>query len=43
LERKRLDLLESIRDAKVELLDASIVKACVDDLKALLSRGSIVE
>ncbi|MGC8834398.1 MAG: hypothetical protein ACP5R4_10125, partial [Armatimonadota bacterium] len=43
LEGKRLDLIESIRDAKVELLEASVVKAYVDDLKALLCKGSIVE
>ena len=43
LETKRVDLVESIRDAKVELLEASVVKAYVDDLKSLLSRGSIVE
>jgi hypothetical protein len=35
--------METIRDVKVELLEASIVKAYVDDLKALLSTGSIVE
>jgi site-specific DNA recombinase len=43
LERKRIDLTESIRDAKVELLDASVVKAYVYDLKTLLSKGSILE
>jgi len=43
LEDKRIDLMETIRDVKVELLEASIVKAYVDDLKALLSTGSIVE
>ena len=43
LEGKRIDLAESIRDAKVELLDASVVKAYVEDLKGLLSKGSILE
>ncbi len=43
LERKRVELAESIRDAKVELLEASVVKAYVDDLRALLIKGSIVE
>jgi site-specific DNA recombinase len=43
LEDKRIDLMETIRDVKVELLEASIVKAYVDDLKSLLSTGSIVE
>ena len=36
-------LIESIREAKVELLEASVVRAYVDNLKALLSKGSIVE
>jgi hypothetical protein len=35
--------VETVRDIKVELLEASIVKAYVDDLKALLGKGSIVE
>jgi hypothetical protein len=43
LEEKRLDLVETVRDIKVEFLEASIVKAYVDDLKALLGKGSIVE
>jgi site-specific DNA recombinase len=43
LEEKRSDLVESIREAKVDLLDASVVRAYMDDLKALLSKGSIVE
>jgi hypothetical protein len=43
LGEKRLDLVETVRDLKVELLEASIVKAYVDDLKALLGKGSIVE
>ena len=43
LEEKRLDLAESIQGAKVELLEGSVVKAYVDDLKALLCKGSIVE
>lgn len=43
LETRRLDLAESIRDSRVELLEASVVKAYVDDLKALLSQGSILE
>jgi hypothetical protein len=42
LERNRMDLVESIREAKVELLEASVVRAYVDDLKALLE-GSIME
>jgi hypothetical protein len=36
-------LVESIREAKVGLLEASVVRAYVEDLKALLSKGSIVE
>jgi site-specific DNA recombinase len=43
LEEKRIDLMESIREAKVDLLEASVVRAYVDDLKGLLSKGSIVE
>jgi hypothetical protein len=43
LEEKRSDLVESIREAKVDLLEASVVRAYIDDLKALLSKGSIVE
>jgi site-specific DNA recombinase len=43
LEEQRIDVLESIREAKMELLGASVVKAYVDDLQALLSKGSIVE
>ncbi len=43
LDEKRVDLIENIREAKVELLEASVVRAYVDDLKALLSKGSIVE
>src|SRR5215472_1837320 len=43
LEEKRSDLVESIREARVDLLEASVVRAYVDDLKALLSKGSIVE
>ena len=43
LEGRRVDLKESIRDTKVEYLDASIVKNYVNDLKALLSKGAIVE
>ena len=40
---RRGDLKENIRDFKVGLIDASIVKDYVDDLKALLNKGSIVE
>ena len=43
LEEKRSALMENIREAKVDLLEASVVRAYVDDLKALLSKGSIVE
>ena len=43
LEAKRLELVESIRDTKVELLEAPVVKAYVEDLRALLGKGSIVE
>jgi|TARA_B100000315_G_C14443373_1_gene525707 uncharacterized coiled-coil DUF342 family protein len=43
LEEKRFDLSESIRDARVDILDASLVRSYADDLKALLSKGSIVE
>jgi hypothetical protein len=37
------NLEEAIRDTRVELLDSSVVNAYVDDLKSLLSKGSIVE
>jgi hypothetical protein len=43
LEEKRVDLIEGIQEAKMELLETSVVRAYVDDLKALLSKGSIVE
>jgi site-specific DNA recombinase len=43
LEEKRVNLIESIREAKVDLLEASVVRAYVDDLKGLLSKASIVE
>jgi hypothetical protein len=43
LEEKRTDLTESIREERVDLLEVSVVRAYVDDLKALLSKGSIVE
>jgi site-specific DNA recombinase len=43
MERKRLDLTESVQGAKVGLLEAPVVKAYVSDLKGLLSKGSIVE
>jgi hypothetical protein len=43
LEQKRIDLIESIREAKMDLLEASIVRTYVDDLRALLSKGSIVK
>jgi site-specific DNA recombinase len=43
LEENRIDLMESIREAKVDLLEASVVRAYVDDLRTLLSKGSIVE
>jgi hypothetical protein len=43
LEEKRLDLMEAIRDVKGDLLEASVVTAYVNDLTALLSKGSIVE
>jgi hypothetical protein len=36
-------LMESIREAKGDLLEASVVRAYGDDLKALPSKGSIVE
>ena len=39
VEGKRIDLMESIREAKVDLLEASVVRAYVDDPKALLSKG----
>jgi hypothetical protein len=35
--------MESIREAKVDLLEASVARPYVDDLTVLLSRGSIVE
>jgi hypothetical protein len=37
-EQKRIDLMESIGEAKVDLLEASVVRAYSDDLKALLSK-----
>ena len=43
LEEKLVNLMESIREAKVDLPEASVVRAYMDDLKALLSKGSIVE
>jgi hypothetical protein len=43
LEEKRLDLMEAIRDVKGDLLETSVVTAYVNDLTALLSKGSIVE
>jgi hypothetical protein len=43
LEEKRSDLVESIREARIDLLEASVVRTYVDDLKALLRKGSIVE
>jgi len=43
LEKKRLDLAGNIRDVKVRLLKASAVKKYVDDLRALLSKGSSAE
>jgi hypothetical protein len=43
LEEKRLDLMEAIRDVKGDLLETSVVRDYVDDLKALLCKGSIVE
>ncbi len=43
LEGKRLELIESIRDTKVELPEAPVVRAYVEDLRALLGKGSIVE
>jgi hypothetical protein len=36
-------LKDVLGEAKVELLEASVARPYVDDLKALLSRGSIVE
>jgi hypothetical protein len=35
--------MESIAEAKVDLLEASIARTYMDELKALLSKGSIVE
>ena len=35
--------MEAIRDVKGDLLEASVVTAYVNDLTALLSKGSIVE
>jgi hypothetical protein len=43
LEESRIDLMESIREAEVDLLEASVVRAYVDALNTLLSKGSIVE
>lgn len=43
LEGKRNDLVESVSDTGVELLDSSVIKVYVDDLKSLLGKGSIVE
>ena len=43
LEEKRHDSMEAIRDVKGDLLEASVVTAYVNDLTALLSKGSIVE
>jgi len=43
LEERRLDLMETIQNVKLDLLKTSVVKAYVDDLSGLLSTGSIVE
>ena len=42
-ERNRRELIEGIQDAKIGMLKASAVKAYVEDLRSLLSKGSIVE
>lgn len=42
LEGKRLELLESIRDTRVELLEAPVVEAYVKGLEPLLGKGSIM-
>jgi hypothetical protein len=43
LEEKQIDLMEGIREARVEQLQASVSKAYVDDFKALLGKDAIVE
>ncbi len=43
LEMTRFEVVEQLRHAKVELLGVSAVKAYVNDIKELLSEGSIVE
>jgi hypothetical protein len=41
LEENHIDLLESIREAKVDLLETFVFRASANDFKALLSKGSI--
>ena len=43
LEEKRLAVVESLKETTVELLGVPKVRAYVDDLRELLSKGSIVE
>ena len=43
LEGKQLELVESIRDTRVELLEAPVVEAYVEGLRPLLGKGSIME
>jgi site-specific DNA recombinase len=43
LEEQRCDVVEHIQDASTEMIGASAVKTYVENLKTLLSKGSLVE
>jgi site-specific DNA recombinase len=43
LERNRTDLVDKLRDTRLELVNASAVKAYVEDLRALLANACLVE
>ena len=43
LEKKRLAVVESLKETTVELLGVPRVRAYVEDLRELLSKGTIVE
>jgi site-specific DNA recombinase len=43
LEGQQLNMLEHMQEAKIELLGRTKVKAYVDDLRTLLSKGTLIE
>lgn len=43
LDGKRMEFVERTRSARVERLEASAVNTYVEDLRALLSKGSVME